>query len=94
VKRCDRFCVADDGGSYQPGGLYGHFFQPTLMIEGRVQLRSLTTDGIDFEVANVTAPLERIMQSFGSVPRGPVRIEVVTAERCSWFPYRARAAPT
>jgi acyl-CoA reductase-like NAD-dependent aldehyde dehydrogenase len=125
------------GRRYQPWGLCGHFFQPTLMIEGRgeerapdeeirgpvviispvrnlaealrqqqasrvaffgrdveVQLRSLTAAGIDFEVANLTAPLERIMQSFGSAPRGPVRIEPVTAEQSFWFPYRARAAPT
>jgi acyl-CoA reductase-like NAD-dependent aldehyde dehydrogenase len=125
------------GRRYQPWGLRGYFFQPTLMIEGRgeerapdeeirgpvviispvrnlaaalrqqqasrvaffghdldAQLRSLTAAGIDFEVANLTAPLERIMQSFESAPRGPVRIEPVTAEQCSWFPYRARAAPT
>jgi acyl-CoA reductase-like NAD-dependent aldehyde dehydrogenase len=126
------------GRRYQPWGLRGYFFQPTLMIEGRdeerapdeeipgpvliispvrnlaealrqqqasrvaffghdldAQLRSLTAAGIDFEVvANLTAPLERIMQSFGSAPRGPVRIEPVTAEQCSWFPYHARAAPT
>jgi len=125
------------GRRYQPWGLRGYFFQPTLMIEGRgeerapdeeirgpvviispvrnlaaalrqqqasrvaffghdldAQLRSLSAAGIDFEVANLTAPLEGIMQSFGSAPRGPVRIEPVTAVQCSWFPYRARAAPT
>jgi acyl-CoA reductase-like NAD-dependent aldehyde dehydrogenase len=125
------------GRRYQPWGLCGHFFQPTLMIEGRgeerapdeeipapvviispvrnlaealrqqqasrvaffgrdleVQLRSLTAAGINFEVVNLTAPLERIMQSFGSAPRGPVRIEPVTAEQSFWFPYRARSAPT
>jgi acyl-CoA reductase-like NAD-dependent aldehyde dehydrogenase len=125
------------GRRYQPWGLRGYFFQPTLMIEGRgeerapdeevrgpvviispvrnlaealrqqqasrvaffgsdldAQLRSLTAAGIDFDVADFTAPLERIMQSFGSAPRGPVRIEPVTSEQCSWFPYHARAAPT
>jgi acyl-CoA reductase-like NAD-dependent aldehyde dehydrogenase len=125
------------GMRYQPWGLRGYFFQPTLMIEGRgeerapddevrgpvviispvrnlaealrqqqasrvaffghdldAQLRALTAAGIDFEVANLTAPLEGIMQSFGSAPRGPVRIEPVTAEQCSWFPFRARAAPS
>jgi len=56
-------------------------------------LRSLTAAGIDFEVAKLTAPLEGIIQSFGGAPRGPVRIEPVTAEQRSWFPYRARAAP-
>jgi hypothetical protein len=125
------------GRRYQPRGLCGHFFQPTLMIDGRgeerapgeeirrpvviifpvrnlaealrqqqasrvaffghdleVQLHSLTEAGIDFEVANLTEPLERIMQSFGNARRGSVRIEPVTAEQRSWFPYRARAAPT
>lgn len=125
------------GRRYQPWGLVGYFFQPTLLIEGRgeervpeeeirgpvviispvrslaealqqeragsiaffgqdldVQLRSLTTAGIDFTVANPTEPLERILQSFRGVPTGPVRIETVTTPQRSWFPYSARAART
>jgi acyl-CoA reductase-like NAD-dependent aldehyde dehydrogenase len=125
------------GRRYQPWGLRGYFFQPTLMIEGRgeerapdeeipgpvliispvrnlaevlrqqparriaffghdldVQLRSLAAAGIDFQVANQTAPLERIVQSFRCTPPSPVHIEPVTSSQCSWFPYRAGAAPT
>jgi len=122
------------GRRYQPWGLRGYFFQPTLMIEGRgverapgeqiqgpvviispvrnlaealrhqaagrvaffghdldVQLRSLVAAGIDFELATLTAPLARIVQSFRSAPRGRVRIEHATSDQPSWFPYRARA---
>ena len=124
------------GRPYQPWGLRGYFFQPTLLIEGRgeerapdeeirgpvviispvrnlaevlhqqqarriaffgqdleVQLRSLTAAGIDFQVANPTAPLERILRSFRGAPPGPVRIEPVTSSQCSWFPYRIGAVP-
>jgi acyl-CoA reductase-like NAD-dependent aldehyde dehydrogenase len=138
IRALQRGALLKVGGMrYQPWGLRGYFFQPTLMIEGRgeerapddevrgpvviispvrnlaealrqqpasrvaffghdldAQLRALTAAGIDFEVANLTAPLEGIMQSFGSAHRGPVRIEPVTAEQCSWFPSRARAAPS
>ena len=59
-----------------------------------VQLRSLTAAGIDFQVANPTAPLERILQSFRGAPPGALQIEPVTSSLCSWFPYRARAAST
>ena len=52
----------------------------------------LTAAGIDFEVANLTAPLERIIQSFRSTSRGIVRIETVASAQCSWFPYRAHGA--
>jgi acyl-CoA reductase-like NAD-dependent aldehyde dehydrogenase len=125
------------GRRYQPWGLRGYFFQPTLMVEGRgeerapdeeirgpvviispvrnlaeavrqrgvgriaffghdldVQLRSLTAAGIKFEVADLTAPLERIIQSFRCAPRDIVRIETVASARRSWFPYRGGATPT
>ncbi len=125
------------GRRYQPWGLRGYFFQPTLMIEGRgeervpdeeirgpvviispvrnladalrqqpanritffghdlaAQLGSLTAAGVDFELASPTGLPERIVQSFGAAPRGPVRIEPATARASTWFPYRAGAAPT
>ncbi len=124
------------GRRYQPWGLCGYFFQPTLMIEGRgaerapddqirgpvviispvrnlaealrqqparrmtffghdldAQLDSLTAAGIDFQITDPTAPLERIVQSFRDAPRGAVRIEPATSRQGSWFPYRARPAP-
>ncbi len=106
------------GRRYQPWGLRGFFFQPTLMIEGRggerapdaqihgpvvivspvrnlagvlsqerirrlnyfgpdleTQLQSLKSAGIDFEVTPVTTPLERIMEGFGGIGEGRLRIE-------------------
>jgi hypothetical protein len=124
------------GRPYQPWGLRGYFFQPTLMVEGRgeerapdeeiqgpvviispvrnlaevlrqqqarriaffghdlgVQLRTLAAAGVDYQIANPTAPLERIVQSFQGTRPGPVQIEPVTSSHCSWFPYRASAAP-
>jgi acyl-CoA reductase-like NAD-dependent aldehyde dehydrogenase len=123
------------GRRYQPWGLVGYFFQPTLMIEGRgeervpeeeirgpvvivspvrslaealsqeriarvaffgndldSQLRLLTAAGVDFAVANLESSLDRTLDRFRNVPQGSVRIDIVTTDQSSWFPYGAREA--
>jgi acyl-CoA reductase-like NAD-dependent aldehyde dehydrogenase len=120
------------GRRYQPWGLRGYFFQPTVMIEGRgderapaseicgpvvivspvrslaealsmerirrvsclggdfdARLRSLRADGIDFEVAAATTPLERIMQDFRGTGAGSLRIERGAGEGGSGYPPHA-----
>ncbi len=123
------------GRRYQPWGLRGYFFQPTLMIEGRAeerivdsqihgpvlivspvrnlaeavsqekihrltcsaerfeaQLQALRSAGVDFEIAEPTTPLERIIEGLRGMGAGRLRIERPAACDRSGFPYRLRRA--
>jgi len=121
------------GRRYQPWGLRGYFFQPTLVIEGRgdervpdaqirgpvvivspvrslaeavgqerlrrisffgddldEQLPSLSAAGADFELAEATTPLERILQDLQGSSVGRLRIERWAGDERSGFPYGPR----